>query len=834
MIGKGFISRSLGTRLLLILILVTLVPLTVMNVVSYIPLKKQLESDQGERLSGYAQRVAKTIDIYFSQRVSDVIAWATLEPVQTAIDIGGGQAGANQLFENLVKSYRTFDLVFLVDSSGTCIAASSPTAIGLSMADQDWFKKSASGKVSVGDPRIYPALKQAIPWSNGWTMLVSTPIEGPDGFKGTLAGFVKWEMINNLMESMPVGMTGYTFMVDRTDMTIISHPTRDLIGLKLGDPRVNLSVVAQTIGKSTIGSMSYMYDDKFKNKTAERTVGITHNEGSGWFMKEWAVVTGADSDEIFNGLALQRKSYIVIGSVFGVILLLSALLVSRIISRPILEAANTMIEITRSLDFTKSIPVKGHDEIAQMKEAFNGLIARLQQTFGSIVKGNRQVSSAVQRVQEISANIVTNATEQSNKAQDVLSRVAAMGHTANEVQKNAISSQASFEETVSTVTQLTNSIQEIAKTAQSQSSMVEDARNIVDAMGDTAKQVAARAVQQLDATEKTASSAAQMTVTVAGIAEKTSEAGRQADVSYRAAVEGRQAVEKVASGMQSIAESSEQITEIIEVISDIADQTNLLALNAAIEAARAGEHGRGFAVVAEEVRKLAERTAESTKEISVLIKGSGERVKEGAGLAMSSREAIANIVEAVEKTNVLIRGIDEATAEQKSGIEGVAEAMSRLRDLAKQITELTAEQAPRRERAGVIINEVVQLSQSVSNSTQEQVNSSDQVMQEIIKANQNAENITKMTTQQKERSQALQQLLQEISTVAMSNASGAMNSHQFSKKLVEVMGEFSSLIAQFKIGEPGSNGKGTNTPAPPAVEGQAEQTEAKPATETAA
>ena len=810
MIGKGIISRSLGTKLLLTLMLVTLVPLIIMNVVSYIPLKAQWESDQGERLSGYSKRLAALVDEYFNERSSDLNAWAALEPVQTAIEIGGGQAGANQLFNNLVKSYGTFDMVFLLNSSGTCIAASTPRAIGMSMGDQDWFKKGSDGKPYIGDPRVYPVLKQALPASNGWSLLMASPVVNQNGFKGVVAGFVKMEPVGSIVDPLTVGKYGYTYIVDLGDMTLVTHPNREILGLKLTDPTVNVPVVAQNLPQSKRGILRYQYDNKATKRNTERFVGYYHNDGTGAFTKQWAVVTGADSDEIFQGLASMRRNYVIIAAVFCLILLGSSLFVSRLISKPILAAANAMGEITRSLDFTKGVKVKGHDEIARMGEAFNALITKLQQTFGSIVKGNKQVSSAVQRVQEISANIVTNATEQANRAQDVLGRIASMGQTAGEVQKNAVESQASFEETVSTVTQLTNSIQEIAKAAQSQATIVEDARNIVNAMGETAQQVAARAVQQLDAAEKTASSAAQMTVSIAGVADKTSEAEKQSELSYKAAVEGRQAVEKVASGMHSIAESSEQITEIIEVISDIADQTNLLALNAAIEAARAGEHGRGFAVVAEEVRKLAERTAESTKEISVLIKGSGDRVKEGAELAMSSQKAIANIVEAVERTNVLIRGIDQATSEQKLGIEGVATAMDKLRDLSKQITELTAEQAPRRERAGAIINEVFQLSQGVSSSTQEQVKSSDQVMEEIIKANKNAENITQMTTQQRERSQALQQVLQDMSTVAMSNASGAQNSHQFSKKLVEVMGEFSVLVAQFKIGDVGSSGMGTS------------------------
>jgi methyl-accepting chemotaxis protein len=490
------------------------------------------------------------------------------------------------------------------------------------------------------------------------------------------------------------------------------------------------------------------------------------------------------------------------GTLFGIFLVLFAAggwILQRAITKPIVATSNTMAEIAKSLDFTRNIEVQGKNEISHMQEDFNQLIAKLRTTFSSIMKGNAQVSAAVTHVKDISANIVTNATEQSKRAQDVLKRIELMGKTAAEVQRNATESQETYGETSANVAQLTSGIHEIAQLAQNQAEMVQEARDIIEVMGGTAQEVVSRAVQQLEAAESTAAAADQMRLSIGGVAEKTSQAERHSELSRKAAVEGRQAVEKVAAGILSITESSEQINEIIEVISDIADQTNLLALNAAIEAARAGEHGRGFAVVAEEVRKLAERTAESTNEISVLIKESGARVKEGAELAGSSQEAIANIVEAVERTNALIRDIDQATAEQKTDVEQVANSMKRLRMLAQEITEITSEQGKRRERAGVVVNEVYKLSQNVSESTQEQVKNSGLVMDEIIKATAFAENINNMTTAQNEGSLVLQKIMQDMSSVALNNASGAQDSHVFSKKLVEVMGEFSALISQFKI-----------------------------------
>ena len=257
-----------------------------------------------------------------------------------------------------------------------------------------------------------------------------------------------------------------------------------------------------------------------------------------------------------------------------------------------MEVSGAMLSIASDLDFTRKVNVRGSDETARMAEAFNRLIEKLRGTFGTLIDGNRQVSMAVERVKLISAKIVSNASEQTKRAQDVLKRIETMGQTAGEVQQNASESQQSYDSTAQSISELSANIKDIAQGAQSQATMVEEAREIITLMGETAQQVSSRAVQQREAVAETARATEQMSTSITGVTKKASQAGTQSNTSYQAAVAGKEAVEQVVNGMQSIAESSEQITEIIEVISDIADQTNLLALNAAIEAARAGEHGR--------------------------------------------------------------------------------------------------------------------------------------------------------------------------------------------------------------------------------------------------
>jgi len=149
-------------------------------------------------------------------------------------------------------------------------------------------------------------------------------------------------------------------------------------------------------------------------------------------------------------------------------------------------------------------------------------------------------------------------------------------------------------------------------------------------------------------------------------------------------------VEAIATRALSLGERAQQIDEIIQMINDIAGQTNLLALNAAIEAARAGEAGKGFAVVAAEVRKLAERSVDSTGSISVIITGVQDETNATIMATEQGTRQAREVSELMASTATMLEESIQATQQQKSAADQVDGAIQQIREAADG---LVAEQA---------------------------------------------------------------------------------------------------------------------------------------------
>ena len=253
-------------------------------------------------------------------------------------------------------------------------------------------------------------------------------------------------------------------------------------------------------------------------------------------------------------------------------------------------------------------------------------------------------------------------------------------------------------------------------------SVVADVQQASDNVASSGQKLNANAGQMLtlsteqeQRSSQVATAAEEMSQTIMDIAQNVNNIAGAAQVTLAVAKDGQGIVDKSVTEVKEIAETvdassefvrslgdrSRQIGEIVDVIGDIADQTNLLALNAAIEAARAGEQGRGFAVVADEVRKLAERTANATSEISAMIKTIQEevfkavdsmenasgKVNVGVELSAHAGEALKNIVEKADELQLMVQQIASATEEMSTTSEEITKDIGQIASASRETSE---------------------------------------------------------------------------------------------------------------------------------------------------
>ena len=225
--------------------------------------------------------------------------------------------------------------------------------------------------------------------------------------------------------------------------------------------------------------------------------------------------------------------------------------------------------------------------------------------------------------------------------------------------------------------------------------IVRDARHEVERMHQATAEIAAgnhdlsaRTESQAASLQETAASMEQITGNVRASADAAATAARLATEATTVTDRSHAAVDEVTRTMDGIRDGSHRIGEIIQVIDSIAFQTNILALNAAVEAARAGEHGRGFAVVAAEVRTLAQRSAQSAKEIKGLIGESVAHVEGGARQIATASQTFDDIVDGVRQVASHVRGISSSSQGQAASLAQISDAVAQIDDITKQNAQM--------------------------------------------------------------------------------------------------------------------------------------------------
>ncbi|MCO5731965.1 HAMP domain-containing methyl-accepting chemotaxis protein [Rhizobium sp. SSA_523] len=226
-----------------------------------------------------------------------------------------------------------------------------------------------------------------------------------------------------------------------------------------------------------------------------------------------------------------------------------------------------------------------------------------------------------------------------------------------------------------------------------------------------ANDLSKRTEQQAAALEETAAALDQITANVSLSSKRSEEARQVAEEANASAARSGEIVDEAVDAMSRIKQSSSQISNIIGVIDEIAFQTNLLALNAGVEAARAGDAGKGFAVVAQEVRELAQRSAQAAKEIKGLIQTSSSEVENGVKLVSETGAALRSIGELIVSINGHMQAIATSSREQSTGLAEVNTAVNQMDQTTQQNAAMVEETSA---AAGSLATEADKLREMIS------------------------------------------------------------------------------------------------------------------------
>jgi len=357
-----------------------------------------------------------------------------------------------------------------------------------------------------------------------------------------------------------------------------------------------------------------------------------------------------------NG-AMAQWLILLVPAVSITISLVLSVVLARHLTIPIRRLAGLANQVAQGDLTAEPLAVTTGDETAEVTRAFNHMVDSLR----SLIRHTFDSSRAVAH----SADELTRLTDQ--VSQSALGVTLAIGQVADGTTLQSGSAQ----ESAKAVHELHTAVQQIAGGAQEQSTGTQETARMVDQMMSAMEQSAEKA-RQVAASSLQAMTAAQegqqvIRTTAAGMAEI------------------RTAVQESSARVGELGSFSTQISEITRTITEIADQTNMLALNAAIEAARAGENGRGFAVVAEEVRRLAERSSQSARDIGGLI----SRIQTGTTDVMHSMEQVTTRVEAGSRltgeTGARLTEILATVAQTGRDVATISTAMERLSDAAREV-----------------------------------------------------------------------------------------------------------------------------------------------------
>ena len=489
------------------------------------------------------------------------------------------------------------------------------------------------------------------------------------------------------------------------------------------------------------------------------------------------------ADRTFAALNTARTAALVALIVGGFAAVVIAFLAMSWFRRTMLRSIGRTVEIFEAMgngDLSQRIMWQGRDLLGRLGLAIDDLSDRLAAMISQIQTASVTVQGASEQSNHIALEVDGRVKEELGALGEALAYSGDLGGAAGSVADNAEAVARRVSDISSAVAEMTASIQEMDQNLLNLATVVEQAVANTQEMSASIVQVAGNA-------ERVRSES--------NITDQQVREGRNEVLALSKGMGSiSDTVADVVSEMQSLDHASRQIGEILGLIEEIADQTNLLALNAAIEAARAGEHGRGFAVVADEVRKLAENSASSTKQIGSLVTDIQRRT--------------SAVLERTARANNLVQNNAESARNVNQMIESISSRVTEVAQLVSEISIATTEQARASEELAKASEQMGAMTHEAAATMREQAITSNQILENVSEIEARTAQVARASTEQQAAIESLGERVQRSSDLGVKNSEAIGGMATAADEVYNQATSLREMVGQFDTGQQDAVGRG--------------------------